>query len=160
MKGKFNLRFAALWMILGALFLLTSLHLAQAKEGGWERMKEKIKITKELHDLKLAPDKEAAMLAVDQKYAKERKDLVAALKKYREDLTAALGEATPDEAKIQDQVRATNAAQDKLLTSFKMERDEVMALMTPIQQGQFIVVMGNWFQEMIKKSYDAKKGQK
>jgi len=147
-------------MILGALFLLTSLHLAQAKEGGWERMKEKIKITKELHDLKLAPDKEAAMLAVDQKYAKERKDLVAALKKYREDLTAALGEATPDEAKNQDQVRATTAAQDILLTSFKMERDEVMALMTPIQQGQFITVMGNWFQEMIKKSYDAKKGQK
>jgi Spy/CpxP family protein refolding chaperone len=151
MQGKFNLRFGALWIILGALFLLTSQHLAQAKEGAWERMKEKIKITKELYDLKLAPDKEAALLAMDQKYAKERKDLVAALKKYREDLKTALGAATPDEAKIQDLVRATNAAQDKLLTSFKMERDESMALMTPIQQGQFIMVMGNWFQEMIKK---------
>ena len=69
-----------------ALFLLTSLHLAQAKEGPWERMKEKIKITKELHDLKLTPDKEAALLALNQKYGKERQDLVAALKKYREDL--------------------------------------------------------------------------
>ncbi len=152
MTGKFNLRFRALWIILGALFLLTSLHLAQAKEGPWERMKEKIKITKELHDLKLTPDKEAALLAVDQKYAKERKDLVAALKKYREDLTTALGEANPDEAKIKDLVKASNAAQDKLLISLKMERDEAMALMTPIQQGQLIMVMGNWFQEMIKKS--------
>ncbi len=152
MKGKFNLRFGALWIILGALFLLTSLHMAQAKEGAWERMKDKIKITKELHDLKLAPDKEAALLALDQKYAKERKDLVAALKKYREDLTIALGAATPDEAKIQDLVRATNAAQDKLLTSLKMERDEAMALMTPIQQGQLFMLIDNWFQEMMRKS--------
>ena len=152
MKGKFNLRFGALWIILGALFLLTSLHLAQAKEGPWERMKEKIKITKELHDLKLAPDKEAALLALDQKYAKERKDLVAALKKYREDLKAALGEATRDEAKLKDLVSAANAAQDKLLTSFKMERDEAMALMTPIQQGRLFMLMDNWFQEMMKKS--------
>ena len=148
MKGKFKLRFGALWIILGALFLLTSLHLAQAKEGGWERMKEKIKITQELHDLKLAPDKEAALLAVDQKYAKERQDLVGALKKYREDLKVALGAVTPDEAKIQDLVRAANAAQDKLLTSVKMERDETMALMTPVQQGQFIMLMGNWLEKV------------
>ena len=152
MKGTFNLRFGALWIILGALFLLTSLHLAQAKEGPWERMKEKIKITKELHDLKLAPDKEAALLAVDQKYARERKDLVAALKRYREDLKAALGAAPPDEAKIQELVRATNDVQDKLLTSLKMERDEAMTLMTPIQQGQLFMLIDNWFQEMMKKS--------
>jgi Spy/CpxP family protein refolding chaperone len=148
MKGKFNPGFIALWIILGVLFLLTSPHPSQAKEGGWERLKEKIKITKELHDLKLAPDKEAAVLAVEQKYAKERQDLVAALKKYREDLKAALAAATPDEAKIQDLVRATNAAQDKLLTSFKMERDEAMALMTPVQQGQFIMLMGNWLEKV------------
>jgi Spy/CpxP family protein refolding chaperone len=144
MKGKFNPGFVALWIIWGALFLLTSLHLSQAKEGGWEGLKEKIKITKELHDLKLAPDKEAAVLAVEQKYAKERQDLVAALKKYREDLKAALAAANPNEAKIQALVRTSNAAQDKLLTSFKMERDEAMALMTPVQQGQFIMVLGNW----------------
>jgi Spy/CpxP family protein refolding chaperone len=69
---------------------------------------------------------------------------VAALKKYREDLKAALAAATPDEAKIQDLVKAANAAQDKLLTSVKMERDEAMALMTPVQQGQFIMLLGNW----------------
>jgi Spy/CpxP family protein refolding chaperone len=152
MKAIFKFRFGALWIILGALLLLPSLHLAQAKEGAWQRMKEKVRITKELHDLKLAPDKEAALLALDQKYAQERKDLVTALKKYREDLKAALSEATRDEARIQDLVSATKAAQDKLLTSFKMERDEAMALMTPVQQGQFIMFLGNWFQEMMKRS--------
>ena len=49
-------------------------------------MKEKIKITKELHDLKLSPEKEAALLAVHQKYDKERKAMVAVLKKSPEDL--------------------------------------------------------------------------
>ena len=146
MKGKLALRFGALWIIGGGFLLLASIHLAQAKELRWERMKEEIKIIKDLQNLKLAPDKEAALLALEQKYAKERKELITALKKYREDLKAPLGAATPDEAKIQDLVRATSAAQDKLLSSFKMERDEAMALMTPIQQGQFIMVMGNWFQ--------------
>ncbi len=145
MKGKFSFGFAAFWIILGALFLLTSLHLSQAKEGGWEGLKAKLKITKELYDLKLTPDKEAAVLALGQKYAKERQDLMAALKKNREDLKAALSAAKPDEAKIRDLVRAASAAQDKLLTSFKMERDEAMTLMTPVQQGQFILVLGNWF---------------
>jgi len=73
---------------------------------------------------------------------------MSALKKYREDLKAALAAATPDEAKIQDLVRATNAAQDKLLISVKMERGEAMALMTPVQQGQFIMLMGNWLEKV------------
>ena len=144
MNGKFNLGFVALWAILGAFFLLTSPHPSQAKESGWERLKENIKLTKELHDLKLAPDKEAAVLAVEQKYGKERQDLLAALKKYRQDLKAALAADTPDGAKIQDLVRAASDAQDKLLTSVKMERDEAMALMTPVQQGQLIMLLGNW----------------
>ena len=152
MKGKFNLRFAPLWIILAALFLLPPLHLAHAKAKGWEQIKEKIKITKELHDLKLAPDKEAALLAVDQKYTQERTNLLATLKKYREDLKAALGETSRDEAKLKDLVSAANATQDKLLTSLKMERDEAMALMTPLQQGQLFMLIDNWFQEMMRKS--------
>ena len=152
MKAKFNVRFLALWIIGGALFLLPSLHPAQAKEGSWERMKEKLTIIKELNDLKLGPEKEAALLEVDQKYAKERKGVVAALKKSQGDLQAALAAATQDEEKIKNLVSAANAAQDKLFASFKMERDEAMALMTPRQQGQFIMVMGNWYQEMMKRS--------
>ncbi|MGA7577324.1 MAG: periplasmic heavy metal sensor [Desulfobaccales bacterium] len=146
MKGKFSFGFVALSIIGGtlSLLLLTSLNPSQAKEGGWEGLKEKIKITKELHDLKLAPDKEAAVLALEQKYAQERQEFVAALKNYRGELKAALAAPHPDEAKIQGLVQAANAAQDKILTSLKMERDEAMALMTPVQQGQFLLFLGNW----------------
>lgn len=152
MKARINIRFLALWIIGGALFLLPSLNLAQAKEWSWERMKEQIKIMKDLNGLKLGPEKEAALLALDQKYAKERKDIVAALKEYHGDLQAALAAATPDEEKIKNLISAANAAQDKLFASFKMERDEAMALMSPIQQAQFIMVLGNWYQGMMKRS--------
>jgi Spy/CpxP family protein refolding chaperone len=151
MKAKLNIRLLMLGIIGGALFLLPSLNLAQAKPRSWERMKEQLKIMKDLSDLKLGPEKEAALLALDQKYAEERKGLFAALKKSHKDLKTALAAASPDEEKIKNLVSAANSAQDKLFISFKMERDEAMALMTPIQQAQFIMVMGHWYQEMMKR---------
>jgi len=42
----------------------------------------------------------------------------------------------PDEARVKDLVSAIIATQAKLLTSFETERDERMARMTAIQQGQ------------------------
>lgn len=156
MKDKFNVRIRALWIIFGVLFLLPSLYLAQAKEGDWERLKEQAKIIKDLNYLKLGPEKEKALLSIEERYAKERKDIVATLKKYQDDLKTALAAAAQDEAKIKDLVSAVSAAQDKLLDSFKMERDEAMALMNPVQQAQFIMAMGNWYKELIKKSENKK----
>lgn len=77
----------------GALFLLTSLHLARAKEGAGERLKEQINIIKELHELNLAPDKEAA------------------LKKYREDLKATLAAPPSHETGLKSWYRALPAKQ-------------------------------------------------
>jgi Spy/CpxP family protein refolding chaperone len=152
MKGRFNLRSGALWILLGALLLLPPLHQAQAKAGGWEQMKEKIQIIKELHELQLTPDNTAALLALDQRYAKERKSLMGALKKYREDLQAALATSPANEAKVKDLVSAAKSAQDKLLTSIQMERDEALALLNPTQQGQLFMLMDNWLQQKMKKS--------
>jgi Spy/CpxP family protein refolding chaperone len=152
MKAPRNIRFLVPWIMGVALFLLPSLHMAQAKGGGWGRVQEQMKIMKDLNKLKLGPEKEAALLALNQKYAKERQAITAGLKKNRGALQAALAAAPPEEEKIKGLVQAANAAQDRLLTSFKMERDEAMALMTPIQQAQFILVMNNWYQEMMKSS--------
>jgi Spy/CpxP family protein refolding chaperone len=142
----------ALWIIFGVLSLLPSLHLAQAKEGDWERLKEQTKIIKNLNYLKLGPEKEKAMLSIEERYGKERKDIVATMKKYQEDLKTALATADQDEAKIKDLVTAVSATQDKLLASFKMERDKAMALMNPVQQAQFIMAIYNWYQELAKKA--------
>ena len=70
------------------------------------------------------------------KYAKERKDIVDGLKKANDDLQAALAAATPDEAKLKELVSALNAGQDKIFASLKNQRDEELALMTPVEQSQ------------------------
>ena len=54
----------------------------------------------------------------------------------------------PDEARIKDLASAITATQDKLLTSFEMEKDERMARMTAIQQGQYIIEQ--WQQKIIE----------
>ena len=45
----------------------------------------------------------------------------------------------PDEARIKDPASAITATQDKLLTSFDMEKEERMARMTAILQGHYIM---------------------
>ena len=37
-----------------------------------------------------------------------------------------------------------------------MERDEAMALMTPVQQGRFIMLLGNWLEKMQSTNKDHK----
>jgi hypothetical protein len=55
----------------------------------------------------------------------------------------------PDEARIKDPASAITATQDKLLTSFEMEKEERMARMTEIQQGQYIIEQG--YEILMKK---------
>ncbi|MHB8067657.1 MAG: hypothetical protein ACYDIC_07130 [Desulfobaccales bacterium] len=152
MKTKFNARFLVLGIIGAVALLLPFLHLAQAKEWSWQGMKDKIKIIKDINDLNLGSEKEAALLALNKKYAQERKQIIADLKKYQGDLEAALAAAPPDEEKIKNLISAANSAQDKLLANLKMQRDEALALMTPVQQAQLLVVMGNWAQKMLQRT--------
>ena len=105
-----------------------------------------------IKELKLAPEKEKAVLAVAAKYATERKEIVAGVKKANEELQAALAEATPDEAKLKAGVSALTASQDKMFASFKNQRDEELALMTPVEQAKYLMVLGQWRQKMMKKS--------
>jgi hypothetical protein len=147
MKANFNFKLGALCAILSAMLLMPAL--VQAKgEGAAVRKEKKDQMIKEL---KLAPEKEKAVLAVEDKYAAERKEIVAGVKKANDDLQAALTAATPDEAKLKAGVSALTASQDKMFASFKNQRDEELALMTPVEQAKYLMVMGQWRQKMMKK---------
>ena len=148
MKGKFNFKLGALCAVLGAMLLMPTLGQAKGEEAAVQKEK-KDQIIKEL---KLAPEKEKAVLAVADKYAKERKDIVAGLKKANDDLQTALGAATPDEAKLKALVNALTAGQDKMFASFKNQRDEELALMTPAEQANYMMILGQWRQKMMKKA--------
>jgi hypothetical protein len=147
MKGKFNFKLAALCAIISAMLVMPALGQTKEKAGA-RHQAQKDQIIKEL---KLAPEKEKAMLAVEDKYEKERQGIIAGVKKANEDLQAAVAAANPDEAKLKELVSALTAGQDKLFASFKNQRDEELALMTPAEQAKYLIVLGQWRQKMMEK---------
>ena len=156
MKGKFNFKLGALCAILSAMLLIPAL--GQAKEEEGARYKEQM--AKMIKELKLAPEKEKAILAVEDKYARERKEIIAGVKKANDDLQAALAAANPDEAKLKELISALTAGQDKMFASFKNQRDEELALMTPAEQAKYLLVLGQWRQKMMNKHKEKEAGEK
>jgi Spy/CpxP family protein refolding chaperone len=147
MKGKFSFKLGALCAILSAMLLMPVL--GQAKEkgaAGYKAQKAQI-----LKDLKLAPEKEKAILAVDDKYAAERKEIIAGVKQANEDLQAALAAPNPDEAKLKELVSALTTGQDKIFASYKNQRDEELSLMTPAEQAKYLIILGQWREKMMEK---------
>jgi Spy/CpxP family protein refolding chaperone len=147
MKVKFNLKVGALCAILVAMLVTPGLGQVKPDEK-MERFKQRrIQIIKQL---KLAPDKEKAVLGVEDKYSSQRQEIVTGMKKNQEELTAALAVPQPDEAKVKGLVSAVTGGMDSLFNSFKSQREEEMALMTPIEQGKYLLEMGKWREEMFK----------
>jgi Spy/CpxP family protein refolding chaperone len=129
--------------------LLLAPSLVQAKGKSWEHYKEhKEKIIKEL---KLTPDKAKEFQQVDEKYAKARQEIYASLKKDQAELKQAMAASKPDEAKVKDLVSSITSEQDKLMDSFKSQRNDELALLTPLQQGKYLMALGDWRHEMIEK---------
>lgn len=147
MKYHFNVKLLALCAILVPTLIVPSVAHTKSMEGKQFR-EQKVQMIKQL---KLAPDKEKAVLAVGDKRVAEREGIIADLRKFHDDLEAALAEAKPDETKITKLVNAINTEQDKMFASFKQQKEEEMALMTPIEQGKYIMAIGHWHQSMIKQ---------
>lgn len=158
MKGKFNFKLVALCAILSAMLVMPAL--GQVKVKGEEGARVKAQKDQMIKELKLAPEKEKAMLAVGDKYSRERKEIVAGVKKANEDLRAAVGAATPDEAKLKELISALTTGQDKMFASFKNQRDEELALMTPAEQAKYLLVMGEWRQKKMDKRKQKAAGEK
>jgi Spy/CpxP family protein refolding chaperone len=156
MRGKFNFKLGAFCAILSAMLLMPAL--GQAKEK--EEAHYKAQNDKMIKELKLAPEKEKAILAVEDKYAAERKEIMAGAQKAHDDLQAALAAANPDEAKLKELVGALIASQDKMFTSFKNQRDEELALMTPAEQAKYLIVQGQWREKMMEKRHQKAPGEK
>lgn len=156
MKEKVNFKLGAFCAILGVLLLFPAFGQAKEKmEGQLKELKEQI-----LKKMKLAPDKEKAFMAVDDKYAADRQGIIADLKKSQGELKTALATDKPDEGKIKDLVSAITGGQDKLFASFKNQRDEELALLSPVEQGKYLLAMTTWRHEMMEKCMKEEAGKK
>ncbi|MCL4501481.1 MAG: hypothetical protein M1438_06430 [Deltaproteobacteria bacterium] len=169
MKGKFHLKLGLLCAILSVMLVSPALgqgpsqptvqpkeHPAGPAKGGPEEKFKQHRIQM-IKDLKLAPDKEKAVLAVSDKYEGQRKGIIDNLKKTKADLQAALAVAKPDEAKVKELVNALTSGMDALFHSFKNQREEELAQMNPVEQGKYLLELNKMREEMMGKAKGKKK---
>jgi len=150
MKGKLIFKLGLLTTILSFLLVIPALgQTGQTNEELGKQLKDyKANILK---DLKIAPDKEKALVAVEEKFSLQRGEIVDNSKKAWDTLQAALAAPKSDDAKVKEAVTAYIDAQAKLFTSFKQQLDEELAQMSPLQQGKYLVAMEKWRQQCMPK---------
>jgi hypothetical protein len=147
MKGKLIFKLVVLSTILSVLLVVPVL--GQTDEELGKQLKAYKAQTFE--QMKVNPNQEKALLAVEDKYSVMRGEIVAGSKKAWDDLQAALAAAKPDEAQVKERVNAYIAAESKLFTSFRSQLDEELAQMSPIQQGKYLVAMEHWREKCMPK---------
>ena len=134
---------------LGLLMVVVLLMLGPGQAGGASRGSyaslEREALVKELG---LTPEQAKAFQAVGDKFNQGRDGIINEIKNREGDLEKAIAAAPPDEGNIKGLVAAITQAHDQLLQSFKAQRQEEMALLTPSQQGKFILALKKWHQEL------------
>jgi Spy/CpxP family protein refolding chaperone len=108
--------------------------------AGYSKMEQEI-VCK---DLGLTPEQAKAFQAVGDKFDKNRQAIIADLEKKEKDLGKALAAPKPDEQKILGLVAEITQGHDQLFQSLKAQRQEEMALLTPVQQGKFVLALKKW----------------
>ncbi len=150
MKGKLIFKLGALASMLSFLLVVPALgQTGQTNEELGKQLKDyKAKIYEEI---KVSPDQEKKLMAVEEKASAARGEIVDGSKKALDNLQAAVAAAKPDEAKVKEAVSAFVGSQTKLFSSFRGELDEELALMNPLQQGKYLLAMEKWRQQCMPK---------
>ena len=136
-------------MRVGSLLLMALLVLGSGQARGEGRGSyagpERETLMKELG---LTAEQVKAFQAVGDKCDLNRDKIIAEIRSKENDLEKALSAATPDEGKVKGLVAAITSAHDQLFQTVKTQRQEEMALLTPIQQGKFILALKKWHEGM------------
>ena len=147
MKGKVIFKVGLLCAILSLVLVVPVLGQTDVELG--KQLKEyKAQVYK---DLKLDAKQTKDLLAVEDKCSMQRAEIVEASKKAWDDLLAALKENKPDDKKITKMVSAYINEQGKLFNSFSSQLNEELALMSPVQQGNYLVAMEKWREKGMPK---------
>lgn len=120
---------------------------AAAKEPAGKGI-EKERIAKELG---LTGDKAQTFLALGDKYHRTREEIIDRIRKHEEGLEQAMAAPQPDDAKIKGLVAAITDDHNRLWDTLRVQRQEEMALLTPAQQGKYLLALKKWHREMCLK---------
>ena len=133
-----------LGLLMAAMLLTPANCPAQSAPPGSNYKLEWEKLAKELN---LTPEKAAQFQEIGAKYSQTRESLVEKLKKNETDLEKAVAAPKPDEVKIKELVPVIIADHNQLFESFKMQRQEEMTLLTPLQQAEYLLALKKWHEE-------------
>jgi Spy/CpxP family protein refolding chaperone len=147
MKKRTDFWLVCLGLLLAVALLTPGLGQAKEERGGSPGMHQE-KLAK---DLNLTPEKAKEFRVVGEKYDQSREEIIERIRNNESELEKALAVTQPDEAKIKELVAALGAGHDKLLETLKAQRREEMVLLTPVQQGKFLMALKKWHEEMCMK---------
>ena len=145
MKRQTNVWFLGLGLLMMVTLLMLGPGPARGERRGSYAGLERETLVKELG---LTPEQARVFQVVGEKFDQGRDGIIAAIKNQESDLEKAISAAPPDEGKIKGLVAAITQAHDQLLQSFRDQRQEEMALLTPLQQGKFILALKKWHEGM------------
>lgn len=144
-----NTELWSMWLgllLVAALLAPAAVPAAQDPESAYEMQRERL-----CRDLNLSPERSKEFKGVEDKFRQSRNDIVDRMQENEAELEKALAAPQPEEGKIKQLVDAITADHGKLLDSFRAQRQEEMALLTPVQQGQFIICLRKWHTEVREK---------
>ena len=155
MKGNTNLKLLVAGVVLTILAGTSSL--APAKEEGQSDIQALRSHLAKTLDLR--PDRAKTFIKVEEKYDRIRQEALERIKKSEEQLEKLMAGGKPDEGKLKKLITTIASDQDILVNIYKGKRDETLALLTPAQQGEYLLITLKWQQKLLEKYGKQKTGQ-
>jgi hypothetical protein len=155
--GNTNLKLLVAGVVLSILVGTPSL--APAKEEGQSDSQALRSHLAKILDLR--PDKAKKFIQIEEKYDRIRYEAVERINKSEEQMEKFLsGGGKPDEGKLKALITAIASDQDILVNTYKGRRDEILALLTPAQKGEYLLATWKWQQKLLEKYGKQKTGQR
>jgi hypothetical protein len=112
-----------------------------------------------INTLNLRPDKVKIFIRVEEKYDRIRQEALERINKSAQQLEKLQSAEKFDAGKLKELTTAIASDQDILVNTYKSRRDETMAMLTPVQQGQYLLATWKWQQKLLEKYGKLKPGQ-
>jgi hypothetical protein len=154
MAGNTNLKLLVAGVVLSIVVGTPSLAPAK-EEGPSDSQALRNHLTKTLD---LRSDKASMFIRAEEKYDRIRQEALERIHKSEEQLEKLLSDQKPDEGKLKELITAIASDQDILVNTYKGRRDEILILLTPVQQGQYLLATWKWQQKFLEKYGKQKTG--
>lgn len=155
MVGNINLKLWVAGVVLGILVGAPSLAPAQ-EEAPSDNKAFRMYLVKSLN---LQFNKAGTFIKIEEKYDRIRQEALERINKSVMELAKLMTGKQPDEKKMKELTTAVASDQDILVNTYKGRRNEIMAILTPNQKSEYILLTWRWQQKLLEQYGKQKTGQ-